>query len=110
MSGITDALEAYRANRKAITASYLIYDAIDAALSPFKATGVVLFIDRDIFLESLFVEIRNLPSMKIKLEIDRDLAIRNPQGLYEDIARQAYETIRAIPRIDPPENFILGEN
>lgn len=110
MSGITDALEVYRANQKAIAASRMIYDAIDAALSPFKATGVMLYLDRDIFLESLFIEIRNLPSLKIKLEIDRDLAIQDPQGLYEKIAMQAYEALISIPRIEPPENCLLGEN
>lgn len=110
MSGITDALAVYRANQREVAASRLIVQAVGAALSPFRATEVLLYLDSDLWRDHLFVAIKNLPDLRLKLAVDSGLAVRNPIDFYESLAKQAYDALISIPRIEPPENCLLGEN
>lgn len=110
MSAITDAFYVYRAQQREIDASQLIIDAVRDALEPFRPNVVQLYLTDEVFYGQLELTINNLPSYQIVLRVDKDLIIKDLRAAYFDLAQQAADAIRAVPRIDPPENFELGEN
>lgn len=95
------------ANQKEVTASWVVLDAVTAALTPFRATKIVMYLEQFEY-ETLFLEIHNLPGLKLKLVVDKGLLLSYPDSAYLDLARQAREQLEAMPRIEPPENVILG--
>lgn len=90
--------------------SAALYDAIAAALYPFKATGVILTLSDVGFpnFRTLEIEIRNLPSCKFRVPLDYESIYADDCRLY--VAEQAYLALCDVPQITPPDNVILGEN
>lgn len=105
-----DLLKAYEdsiAQKRREEEIHIIYDAVYLALAPFRPTEVCLYINE--LRNTLTVEMKNFPSLTLKLSLDNDLSLFNPSRFYFDLAKQAFSELRNIPRIEPPDNVKLGE-
>lgn len=110
MSGITNALELYRAELQIDNGSRAIYQAAQAALAPFH-TGTVTVYIKDTFLSDvLFLNIQTLPGVEFAINLNLDSARGHPEHMFNQVADNIFNQIKSIPRIEPPENCLLGEN
>lgn len=112
MSQFLETYSSYIQERREITASRMILDAVGVAMAPFKVYGVTLYLKEGFGAEvvTLYIKIDNMPWLgEIELYPDSDLMIRYPHDAYVDLAKQAYDYLKAIPQVTPPENCHLGE-
>lgn len=100
----------YRLRAQGFDALEIVSSHIEAAMAPFKLTGVALWVKEDIYdYFGFFVEVRNLKAtyeFRIK---DRLLYANEPELLAHEMGHKAAQYFSRI-YTKPGDNIQLGEN
>lgn len=74
------------------------------AFWPFQPGQITTFIEG--FNRDVVIEFEHFPNYKLRIPVDYS----GPGSVYDHIGREAWLLIRDIPRIEPPDNVVLGED
>lgn len=86
-----------------------LFDGVRWGLHPFRAIIVSTWLEPD--FRRLHVEVSNLPGDNFVVDLDDLIDVAGyPDEFYMELAQQAGLHYRNLPRIEPNDNFILGEN
>lgn len=89
--------------------AHTVYDAI----WPYHPGEIRSFADFDIIMirDRLTVEVERFPAFPYEILLDRDVVVtKDAWNLLDEICADLFEFYRNLPRIEPEDNIILGEN
>lgn len=98
---------AQRRNFKKIT------DELEAAVEPFNLGSVTVYAESNFDKPDtlmLYLQISRFSEDELLLEVDSNRLMLEGDGFYSYVGYEFAKQLRAIPRVEPEDNIILGED